>query len=47
MIQGTGITLQTEEDIAKWIAERKAKWPSAKRVAEKVCLLLPVPGLDE
>lgn len=47
MIQGTGITLQTEEDIAKWIAERKARWPSAKRVAEKVCPLVPVPDLDE
>lgn len=31
--------LQTDEDIAKWIAERKAKWPSSKRVAEKVCWL--------
>ena len=36
VIQGIGIVLQTDEDIAKWIAERKAKWPSAKRVAEKV-----------
>lgn len=35
-IEGTGIVLGTEEDIAKWIAERKAKWPSAKRVAERV-----------
>lgn len=34
-IEGTGITLETDEDIAKWIAERKAKWPSAKRQAEK------------
>ncbi|ORX34159.1 nuclear fragile X mental retardation-interacting protein 1-domain-containing protein [Kockovaella imperatae] len=35
VIEGTTITLQTDEDIAKWIAERKAKWPSARRVAEK------------
>ncbi|OCF45273.1 hypothetical protein I317_00795 [Kwoniella heveanensis CBS 569] len=34
-IQGTSITLNTPEDIEKWIAERKAKWPSAKRVQEK------------
>lgn len=36
-IEGTNITLNTPEDIEKWIAERKARWPSAKRVAEKVC----------
>lgn len=36
-IEGTGITLQTDEDIAKWVAERKSKWPSSKRLAEKVC----------
>ncbi|WVQ71103.1 hypothetical protein IAR50_000628 [Cryptococcus sp. DSM 104548] len=34
-IQGTSITLNTPEDIEKWIAERKARWPSAKRVQEK------------
>ncbi|WVF70714.1 hypothetical protein IAT40_005507 [Kwoniella sp. CBS 6097] len=34
-IQGTNITLNTPEEIEKWIAERKAKWPSAKRVQEK------------
>ncbi|WWC87988.1 uncharacterized protein L201_002890 [Kwoniella dendrophila CBS 6074] len=34
-IQGTNITLNTPEEIEKWIAERKAKWPSAKRVKEK------------
>ena len=38
-IEGTGIVLQTDEDIAKWIAERKSKWPSAKRLAERVRLL--------
>lgn len=37
-IEGTGIVLQTDEDIAKWIAERKSKWPSAKRLAERVRL---------
>ncbi|EIW72721.1 hypothetical protein TREMEDRAFT_67022 [Tremella mesenterica DSM 1558] len=35
VIQGTNITLETQEDIEKWIAERKNKWPSAQRVAEK------------
>ncbi|KAK7204697.1 nuclear fragile X mental retardation-interacting protein 1-domain-containing protein [Myxozyma melibiosi] len=34
-IPGTSITLQTEADIAKWIAERKARWPTASRVEEK------------
>ncbi|WWC96792.1 hypothetical protein V866_003666 [Kwoniella sp. B9012] len=34
-IQGTNITLNTPEEIEKWIAERKAKWPSAKRIQEK------------
>jgi hypothetical protein len=40
-IEGTGIVLQTDEDIAKWIAERKSKWPSAERLAERVRLLQP------
>lgn len=35
-IEGTGIRLETEEDIAAWIAERKKKWPTRERVAEKV-----------
>lgn len=35
-IQGTNITLNTPEDIEKWIAERKSRWPTAKRVQEKV-----------
>ncbi|WWC68473.1 uncharacterized protein I206_102402 [Kwoniella pini CBS 10737] len=34
-IQGTTITLNTPEEIEKWIAERKAKWPSRKRISEK------------
>ncbi|WVQ85281.1 hypothetical protein IAT38_007446 [Cryptococcus sp. DSM 104549] len=34
-IQGTNITLNTPEDIEKWIAERKARWPSSKRMQEK------------
>ncbi|GAO47237.1 hypothetical protein SAICODRAFT_8793 [Saitoella complicata NRRL Y-17804] len=34
-IPGTTISLDTPEDIAAWIAERKKKWPSASRVAEK------------
>ncbi|EGW31499.1 uncharacterized protein SPAPADRAFT_154739 [Spathaspora passalidarum NRRL Y-27907] len=35
-IPGTNITLQTEEDIAKWIEERKKKWPSKQVVAKKL-----------
>ncbi|KIS01616.1 hypothetical protein L804_01494 [Cryptococcus deuterogattii 2001/935-1] len=34
-IQGTNITLNTPEDIEKWIAERKSRWPTAKRVQKK------------
>lgn len=34
-IPGTTISLQTEEDIAKWIEERKKKWPTNSRVREK------------
>ncbi|KAK8865733.1 hypothetical protein IAR55_000879 [Kwoniella newhampshirensis] len=34
-IQGTNITLDTPEQIEKWIAERKAKWPSSRRMQEK------------
>lgn len=34
-IEGTNITLQTEEDIAKWIEERRKKWPTRKNVEEK------------
>ena len=40
MIEGTNISLQTEEDIAKWIDERKSKWPSSKRVAQRVSMLI-------
>lgn len=34
-IQGTTISLQTEEDIANWIAERKKNWPSKKNLESK------------
>lgn len=34
-IQGTTISLQTDEDIAKWIEERKKKWPSRKNIEAK------------
>lgn len=36
MIPGTGIRLETEEDIAKWIEERKKKFPTKERAKEKV-----------
>ena len=36
VIPGTAISLQTDEEVSKWLAERRAKWPSAKRIAEKV-----------
>lgn len=34
-ISGTNITLETEEDINKWIEERKKKWPSRSNVEAK------------
>lgn len=34
-IPGTNITLETEEDIKKWIEERKKKWPSRRNIEEK------------
>ncbi|KAK9322708.1 hypothetical protein V1517DRAFT_322598 [Lipomyces orientalis] len=34
-IPGTTISLETEEDIVKWINERKNNWPTAKRIEEK------------
>lgn len=34
-IPGTTISLQTDEDIAKWIEERKKRWPTDKRIEEK------------
>ncbi|BEI87042.1 hypothetical protein CcaverHIS002_0703880 [Cutaneotrichosporon cavernicola] len=34
-IQGTGIKLDTPEQIAAWIAERRKKFPTAERVAER------------
>jgi hypothetical protein len=41
-IPGTSIRLETEEDIAKWIAQRRARWPTAARVEERVSLSLVV-----
>lgn len=34
-IKGTNITLQEQADIDKWLEERKKKWPTDARVAEK------------
>jgi len=34
-VLGTNVRLDTPEDIAAWIAERKRRWPTAARVAEK------------
>ncbi|KAH7100184.1 nuclear fragile X mental retardation-interacting protein 1-domain-containing protein [Auriculariales sp. MPI-PUGE-AT-0066] len=34
-IPGTGITLDTPEALATWIAERKKRWPTTQRVADK------------
>ncbi|WAQ82709.1 hypothetical protein PtA15_3A73 [Puccinia triticina] len=34
-IQGLGYALKTQEDIDKWIQERKKKWPTNALVAEK------------
>lgn len=34
-IEGTTISLQTDEDIAKWIEERKKNWPTRKNIAAK------------
>lgn len=34
-IEGTTITLQTEEDIAKWIEERRKNWPTRKNIENK------------
>ncbi|KAI3403978.2 hypothetical protein KGF56_003245 [Candida oxycetoniae] len=34
-IPGTNITLQTEEDIRKWIEERKRNWPSEANIRRK------------
>ncbi|GAA5950329.1 hypothetical protein JCM3765_004508 [Sporobolomyces pararoseus] len=35
VIEGTGISLDTPEAVAKWIADRKKRWPSKKVVEEK------------
>lgn len=34
-IEGTNITLQTDDDIAKWIEERRKNWPTRKNVELK------------
>lgn len=34
-IQGTTVVLDSPEELAAWIAERKRRWPSAPRVEEK------------
>ena len=34
-ILGTNVRLDTPEEVAAWIAERKRRWPAAARVAEK------------
>ncbi|KAG7839721.1 hypothetical protein KL942_003332 [Ogataea angusta] len=34
-IPGTNIVLESEEDIRKWIEERRKNWPTNKRVQEK------------
>ncbi|KAL7410195.1 hypothetical protein BDY24DRAFT_436516 [Mrakia frigida] len=34
-IEGTSISLQTPEQIAAWVAERKKRWPTKERVEEK------------
>lgn len=34
-VPGTSISLDTEEDIQKWIEERKRKWPTRKNIEEK------------
>lgn len=39
-IEGTSISLQTDEDIAKWIEERKKNWPTRKNIAAKAQRLL-------
>jgi len=35
VIQGTNIILESEEDIKKWIEERRKNWPTNKRMMEK------------
>lgn len=37
-IEGTNITLQTEEDIAAWIAERKKNWPTRRNIERKLAM---------
>lgn len=46
-ITGTSIVLETDEDIARWIAERKARWPTSSRVAQKASRQGPVMTLRQ
>lgn len=39
-IEGTNITLNTDEDIARWIEERRKNWPTRKNIAAKAEKLL-------
>ena len=41
VIEGTGIVLKTKEDIEDWVANRRANWPTANRIVEKVGLNEP------
>lgn len=34
-IQGTNIVLDSEEDVKKWIEERRKNWPTRKRIVER------------
>jgi len=45
VIEGTGIALDTPEAVARWIEERKKRWPSKKVVDEKVRLVSLSPPL--
>jgi len=36
LIEGTSVTLDSPEAVAKWIEERKKRWPSNKVVEERV-----------
>ncbi|QPG72924.1 hypothetical protein FOA43_000228 [Brettanomyces nanus] len=34
-IQGTNIILESDEDIQKWVQERRKNWPTSRRIKEK------------
>lgn len=46
-IEGTTISLQTEEDIANWIAERKKNWPTRKNVEAKQEKMAAAPAAEK